>query len=134
MAQKKKAKTGAKSKTEKKPAEAIAKQRYKQIIAPTGEWFQIQVESYKDERWLMMSRIIAWAIVEDPHPRIEDCVQGISTLGYGHIEDRLEYYYVYGDDKAPNGKTWREIFRETDGEGWTTKEITALFPEGPHGK
>jgi hypothetical protein len=91
----------------------------KQIIAPTGDWFRIHIERANipaERTYLTMSRVVAWAVVseEPPSPdKIPERFEGIDSNGYGHLDEDTDYEYVHGDDVAPNGKPWRDVFNET---------------------
>ena len=103
--------------------------RIKQIVPPTGDWFQIQMEHLGDNKdRVVMSRITAWAIIAyEPSPSgMLDSVQGIDSDGYGQDDDHFSYFYVHGDDLAPNGKTWLTVFNETPSFNWGLKDISDL--------
>jgi hypothetical protein len=94
----------------------------KQIIAPTGDWFQLQIESLPEgEDRIVMSRICAWAVMSGGN----EWVEAVDTDGYGR-DEHFVYFSVHGDDLAPNGKTWRIVFNETPAFNWGLKDVTAV--------
>jgi hypothetical protein len=108
---------------------SATEKRIKCIVAPSGDWFRIQIEHVSgEEDHIVMSRVCAWAVVSDElsSPGIEDSIEGIDSCGYGHTDDYLNYFYVYGEDIAPNGKSWRTVFNETPSFNWGLKEIADL--------
>jgi hypothetical protein len=102
--------------------------RIKQIEAPSGDWFAIQIEHLGGGKksWVM-SRVAVWAVVTAEAS--DDVVEGIDSIGLGHIEDRLDYFYVHGDDLAPNGMSWRDLFNETPAFNWGLKDISEIAPD-----
>lgn len=107
-------------------------ERIKQIIAPSGDWFRIVIERVdipaKRTR-IVMSRVTAWAVVseEPPSPdKVTERFEGIDSHGYWHLDEDIDYEYVHGDDIAPNGKPWRDVFNETPSFNWGLKNISAL--------
>lgn len=112
---------------------AKGNQPIRQIIAPTGDWYQIMEEHMSGkENNCVMSRIVAWAIVTGDD--IVDHVEGITSMGYGHVEDRFDHWYVCGDDVAPNGKTWRDIFNKTPSFNCGLKRISEKLLRAPEKK
>ena len=102
--------------------------RIKQIEALSGDWFVIQSEHLGGgkKRWVM-SRVAVWAVVTEEE--LDDAVEGINSIGLGHVEDRLAYFYVHGDDLAPNGMSWRDLFNETPAFNWGLKDISEIAPD-----
>lgn len=100
-----------------------AHNEWPRIVPPTGDWFQIQIEYWRNDRRCVMSRVLAWTSTR------ETFIEGITSCGYGHVEDSLDYYYVHGDDTSPIGKTWREVYNETPSFNWGLKDISLLVPE-----
>ncbi len=72
-----------------------------------------------------MSRVCVWAVVSY-EPSSADLIEGIDSNGYAHIDEHLDYFYVYGDDLAPNGKSLRTVFNETPSFNWGLKDISDL--------
>jgi hypothetical protein len=107
---------------------------FEQIIAPTGDWFRIQIERAdipEKRTFLTMTRVVAWAIMSNQPPSLDEIserFEGINADGYPHLEDDygVQYEYVHGDDIAPNGKTWRAVFNETPSSSWGHKDISAF--------
>ena len=102
--------------------------RIKKIEAPSGDWFAIQIEHLGGgKKRCVMSRVAVWAVVTEE--KLDDAVEGIDSIGLGHVEDRLNYFYVHGDDLAPNGLSWRDLFNETPAFNWGLKDITEIAPD-----
>jgi len=108
----------------------MSEKRVKHIVAPSGDWFKIQIERIDAEKkYMIMSRVLAWAVMSyEPaqEDRITDSIEGVDTNGYANSDDDLDYYFVYGDDMAPNGKSWLTVFNETPSFNWGLKDISAL--------
>lgn len=105
----------------------------KQIIAPTGDWFRIQIERAdipERNNIITMTRVVAWAVVRDeprsPEDINQDRFEGVNADGYLHFDEDIEFEYVHGDDIAPNGKAWRTVFNESPTFNWGLKNISAL--------
>lgn len=101
---------------------------YQEIVPCSGNWFQISIEYFgpiKPSR-CVMTRVALWG-----RKRINggDFIEGIDSIGAGHVFNDMDYFYVYGDDKCPTGKTWNELFNETPSFNWGIKEIPDLFAE-----
>jgi hypothetical protein len=102
--------------------------RIKQIEAPSGDWFTIQIEHRRGrEERCVMSRVAVWAVVTAE--AADDRVEGMNAIGSGHVEERSDYFYVHGDDLAPNGLTWRDLFNETPAFNWGLKDISEIAPD-----
>jgi hypothetical protein len=104
--------------------------KIKQIIAPSGEWFRIQIEHLPERKaYLVRSRVCAWAVMtyDPPSPdRITDWIEGVDSCLYGHVDEDLHQFYVHGEDLAPNGKSWLTVFNETPSFNWGLKDISEL--------
>jgi len=106
---------------------ADLEKRIKEIVAVSGDWFQIQVEHSVEDNSdrLVMSRVIAWAVVSYGPTHHEELFQGIDSNGLGPSEE-LQYVYVHGDDLAPDGRAWRVVFNETPGFNLGLKDISGM--------
>jgi len=108
---------------------STGEKRIRHIVGSPGDWFQIQIERLTDQNdRIVMSRVCAWAVVTYEHSTdsVSDLVEGIDSNGYGHGDDYLDYFYVYGTDLAPNGKSWLAVFNETPSFNWGLKDISHI--------
>jgi hypothetical protein len=102
--------------------------RIKQIEVSSGDWFVIQIEHLGDrKKRCLMSRVAVWAVVTEE--AMDDAVEGIDSAGFGRVDHFCDYVYVHGDDLAPNGQSWRELFNETPSFNWGLKDISEIAPD-----
>jgi hypothetical protein len=57
---------------------------------------------------------------------LDDAVEGIDSAGFGQVDGFYDYFYVHGDDFAPNGQSWRDLFNETPSFNWGIKDISEI--------
>jgi len=108
----------------------MSEKRIKQLITASGDWFQLTIEHLeRGKKHIVMSRVCGWAVMtyDPPAPdKIADWIEGVGSIGYGHVDENMDYDYVHGDDLAPNGKSWRTVFNETPSFNWGLKDISEL--------
>jgi hypothetical protein len=105
----------------------MAARKIKQIIAPAGDWFRIQVDHVDipvKRKIVTMGRVTAWVVTEGEGEI--DLIEGISVDGTGHMDESIDYGYVHGDDLAPNAKTWRQVFNELPSDRWHRKDLSDM--------
>ena len=77
-----------------------------------GDWFYVW-QQHCDNEWLM-SRVILWALTTcegSKFPHVEGIESEGGPCGWGW--DVRAAYYVKGTDLSPSGKSWNDIYRET---------------------
>ena len=103
-------------------------QRIKEVIAPTGDWFQILTEHLGDnKKRCIMSRVILWGLFYGE--KIDDHVEGVNANGFTEDSDHFDYVYVNANDLAPDGRTWEQVFKDTPSFNWGTKDISEIAPK-----
>lgn len=92
-------------------------------LVPAGDWFIVSLECgeqrFKGDlnvQRAYMERVIAWE-----HAELSNGVTTIEAFGHGglivEINTEEGEAYVSGDDRAPNGQLWRDVFDAS--ESWT---------------
>jgi hypothetical protein len=98
--------------------------KIEKFVLAVGDWFQIQGIPLGEERGVeyIMSRIIGWAV-------FDQYIEGITASGYRPDNGTSPLFNVYGDDLAPIGKSWKEIFNNSPTNGryaLNSKDITEV--------
>ena len=85
------------------------------VSAPIGDWFHITTESeFQGAKCIVtkawIERVVVWHHKQtgttDPY------IQGIGSNGLALVDEEngWEGAYVRGDDRAPNGKLWHDVY------------------------
>ena len=83
---------------------------------PQGDWFQVEVYSEDGgvTKRVTVHRVLLWALVSAAREiqRIEAITdRGTPPAAMGESHNSLcEYHHVRGCDRAPNGRTWDEVY------------------------
>lgn len=97
-----------------------------QIVPASGDWFAIEAVRVDGppKTVVTLSRVCVWALVD--YEELQSEVQGLNSTGCPVLDEDIHRSYVYGDDLAPNGKTWKEIFNHLPSDRWNRKDLSAM--------
>jgi len=95
------------SKKRKLPAMDI---ELKNLIVPSGDWFEICRTQWSYGITCSITRVVLWAHTSGFATNRVVAVTGWGGQFADPTDSGPEYYYVFGLDTCPDGRTWNEVY------------------------
>jgi hypothetical protein len=82
----------------------------KNLLVPSGDWFEIcQTQFGHGIKWYIR-RVVLWAHTSGFARNRVVAVTGECGQFADPTDDSSNYFYVFGLDTCPDGRTWNEVF------------------------